>query len=122
MDRTWGDEKVAYENWQKSKPKTKVYKPVDYNPCSCVSYARWRSGINTGPIGVARNHKVNSQIPKVGALAVTYESSAGHLSYVVAIDANYIYVDEANYSRCRVTYNRAIPRNSKVIKGYYTWN
>ena len=125
MDRSWGDEKLAYENWQKSKPKpkAKVYtqlnKPTAYNPCSCVSYARYRSGINVGPIGVARNHPVNSHSPSLGAILITYESKAGHASYVVDFDDKFVYVDEANYSSCRVTYRRAIPLTSKLIKGYY---
>lgn len=117
-----GDRAVAeqlYQQWL-TKPKTQsLKKPADYNPCSCVSYARWRSGINVGSIGVARNHPVNSQTPSIGAIAITYESSAGHLSYIVDMDDTYIYVDEANYTRCRVTYRRAIPINSKLIKGYY---
>lgn len=125
-DEDWvmeGDRVVAeqlYQQWlQNKKPRQQLKKPTNYNACSCVSYARWRSGINVGSIGVARNHPVNSQTPSIGAIAITYESSAGHLSYIVDIDANYIYVDEANYSRCRVTYRRAIPINSKLIKGYY---
>lgn len=113
----WLLERDSTRNLQK--PRKLLTKPVGYNVCSCVSYARWRSGINVGPIGVARNHPVNSQTPSIGDIAVTYESRAGHLSYIVDIDANYIYVDEANYSSCRVTYHRAIPINSPLIKGFY---
>lgn len=125
-DKDWvmeGDVATAemlYQQWLLEKqPKKLLTKPVGFNPCSCVSYARYRSGINVGSIGVARNHPVNSQTPSIGAIVITYESKAGHLSYIIDIDANYIYVDEANYSRCRVTYRRAIPINSPLIKGYY---
>ena len=110
-----------YQEWLKPKPRIakQLTKPTSYNACSCVSYARWRSGMNVGPIGVARNHPVNTHTPSIGALAVTYESGAGHLSYIVDMDDKFIYVDEANYSRCKVTYRRAIPINSKLIKGFY---
>ena len=112
-----------YKEWSKPKKPRSVAKtsPQDtgYNICSCVSYARYRTGINVGSIGVARNHPVNSQTPKVGAILITYESSAGHASVVVGFDSEYVYVDEANYSRCKLTKGRAIRLNSKLIKGYY---
>lgn len=112
-----------HEEWLKAKqPKKQLStatQPANYNPCNCVSYTSWRSGRVVRSIGVARNHPVTTQTPFIGAIVVTYESGAGHLSYLVGMDDNFIYVDEANYSRCRVTYNRAIPISSKLIKGYY---
>ena len=110
---------IAYDNWLKS---VYIRQPVHedgFNVCSCVSYARWRSGIDVGSIGVARNHPVNSKTPSVGAIVVTYESGAGHLAYVVNFDDQFIYLDEANYSKCSVTHNRALSINSRLIKGYF---
>jgi hypothetical protein len=100
-----------------SKPRLKA--PTGFTPCSCVSYARFITGINVGPIGVARNHPVNSSVPIIGAIMITYESRAGHASVVISFDDKFVYVNEANYSSCKVTYNRAIPIDSEVIKGYY---
>jgi surface antigen len=119
-----------YQDWQKAQAEAKKPRSVaktaskgvstGYDVCSCVSYMRWRTGINVGSIGNARNHPVNSQTPKVGAIIVTYESARGHVGVVGSWDENYVYLEsEANYSRCSLTKGRAIPIHSKVIKGYY---
>lgn len=102
-----------------TKPVQLVAAPTGYDPCSCVSYAKWKSGINVGPIGLAKYYPINSLIPIVGAIVITSESAAGHNAVVTAIDSQYIYVTEANYIRCKVG-TRKIPINSSVIRGYYT--
>lgn len=117
------DSEKLYQDWLKSKQSKKSIKklapPTGYDACSCVSYARWRSGINVGSIGQAKNHPINSQTPTVGALVITSESEAGHLAVVSALDDMFIYLDEANYSSCRVTISRPLLRTSSLIKGYY---
>jgi hypothetical protein len=93
--------------------------------CSCVRYVRAKTGFTQsfgpkGKEGWARYFPVNSNQPSAGAVIVTYESSLGHVGIVSHWDDSYVYLEsEANYSRCRITYGRKIPRNSKLIKGYY---
>lgn len=90
-----------------------------YNPCSCVSYAKFKTGF-TQSIGKARNWPTNSDTPSRGAVIVTYESSAGHVGIVSHWDDTYVYLEsEANYSRCKMTYGRKIAINSSIIKGYW---
>lgn len=103
----------------KPKPRTKrVVQTKGYDPCSCVSYSRWKSGIYTGRIGVARRHPINSQTPTIGAIVVTNESWAGHVGVVISVGDGQFTITEANYSRCRVG-TRTLSINSKVIKGFY---
>lgn len=119
---------IAYQNWikeneakkrirQKITTKVKVASK-GYDPCSCVSYARWFTGIYTGSIGVARNHPINRQDPVIGAIMVTRESGAGHVMGVTGYDDTYVYFSEANYTRCQVG-TRKLPLNSSLIRGYY---
>lgn len=93
--------------------------PTGYSSCSCVSYAKYKTGF-TKSIGAARNWPINSNTPAKGAVIVTYESALGHVGVVSHWDASYVYLEsEANYSRCKMTYGRKIPVNSKLIKGYW---
>lgn len=89
-----------------------------YNVCSCVSYARWRSGINVPPMGLAKYWPVNSDIPVVGAVVVFGGSSTGHAAVVVEILGTKMRLDEANYTRCRVTTDRWVDMNDPTILGY----
>ena len=101
-----------------------VYKPktLSYNPCSCVSYARWKTGINTGPIGYAKNHPINSSTPQVGAIGITTESrgrtDTGHLFVVIAETETTITVSEANLQKCKVS-QRVLEKDNPIIRGYY---
>lgn len=88
--------------------------------CSCVLYAKQVTGYSK-PVGYARNWPINNQVPIVGAVVITTESSGfntGHVGVVTAVSETTINITEANYSRCKVT-SRTISRSSKVIRGYY---
>lgn len=103
----------------KPEPVRPTVKRFKGNYCSCVLYVKAMIGY-TKSVGAARNFPVNSQVPVEGAVIVTYESRVGHVGIVASYDDNFIYLEsEANYSRCKITYGRKIPRNSKLIKGYY---
>jgi hypothetical protein len=98
------------------KPKSKAY-----NPCSCVSYARWLTGINVGTIKVAKNHPVNSQTPIVGSLVVfgaNKKSPAGHLAVVIAVNGDKMTIKESNWHYCHEG-QRVIPIKEPDIKGFY---
>lgn len=92
--------------------------PKNFNPCSCVSYARYKAQATFGPIGMAKNLIPNSQSPEVGAIVITSESRFGHQAYVTEVWADEIVVEEANYQPCKVT-KRTIKRDSPLIRGYY---
>jgi len=87
--------------------------------CSCVLFARARSGINVGRIGLAKNHPINSREPKPGSIVVTKESSAGHVAYVTAVTDTEIVIEEANYHRCQKG-TRTLSKTSSVIRGYFS--
>lgn len=77
---------------------------LPYNPCSCVSYAKWLSGINVGSIGAAYNHPVNASEPVVGGLVVFKAgigmSRLGHLAVVIAVDGNKFTTKGGNEQSC----------------------
>lgn len=117
------DMQQAYDAWlaeqaAQEKKRAQVQRTTGYNPCSCVTYARWKSGINVGSIGFARNHPINSHIPQVGAIMVTSESAAGHVAVVTAVNNTTLTVSEANYVRCKVS-SRTLAKDSAFIRGYY---
>lgn len=112
-----------YKEWQVGRERAKRARrgqnTASRNYCSCVLYAKSVTGY-TGVVGNARNWPITSQTPSVGAVIVTYESWAGHVGIVAGFDDQYVYLEsEANYSRCQLTRGRAIPINSRVIKGYW---
>jgi hypothetical protein len=87
--------------------------------CSCVEYAKAKSGINIGrSIKVAKNHPINSATPIEGAIGVIGTGQAGHLFVVTAIKGDMIEINESNYEPCKIT-TRLIPINAEYIKGYY---
>ncbi len=110
-------EQTAYNSWLKDKSPVALRQTSTSAQCSCVLWARAQTGFDQS-VGYARNWPVTSKMPRVGAIVVTSESWAGHVAIVASMDADNIYVNEANYDRCRVTYGRAILINSKLIKGY----
>ena len=100
-----------------SRPKYSA--PRGYDPCSCVSYARWRTGINVGSVGTASRHPVNSDVPRVGGLIILYDRQAGHAGAVENVNG-----EEITYSDCNEDYHckcgkRTILLSDSKIKGFY---
>lgn len=105
--------------------------PKNVAHCNCVAYARAKSGINVGSIGLAINHPINADKAQIGALVVTREGYwvkvngiarwTGHLGVVKLFTATHILITDANYLTCRVT-ERWLPIDSKLIKGYFIKN
>lgn len=89
-----------------------------FNPCNCWSYVKYKRG-GEMPLGygAAKNYPINSQIPIVGAIIITYESNAGHMGIVSAITDNKVVIDDYNYEHCAHTV-RELPIDSSIIKGY----
>lgn len=86
--------------------------------CSCVTYAKQRSGINVGPVGYAKNHPINSHVPKVGSIMVMHSGWTGHLAVVTAVKGNLITITEANWKHCQQS-TRTLNANNPSIRGYY---
>lgn len=89
-----------------------------YNVCSCVSYAKWFSGIDVGPIVYAKYHPINSQTPKVKGLIIFGGSKTGHLAVITAINGDLLTIKESNWIRCQ-TGTRVIPTSDPTILGFY---
>lgn len=87
--------------------------------CSCYLWAVHKTG-RTDLLGyrLAKNIPVNSDTPTIGGLVVTYEGWAGHIAIIQDIQGDELILDEANYSRCRVTSGRKLNINNSLIKGY----
>ena len=86
--------------------------------CSCVEYSRFKTGWQTSPMGIARNHPKNINYPAVGAIVITNESWAGHVAVITAIYDTYFEVSESNFIRCQIS-TRRIENDSKFILGFY---
>jgi len=85
---------------------------VGYN---CVAFAKQR-GFSQSGFYLARNIKVNSEIPKIGGFVVTYESVWGHVAEVVGIGNDTITVHDSNVIPGYVT--ERVINASRGIKGY----
>lgn len=114
-----------YTEWLQKREAERKAAPKGYNPCSCVSYAKYRSGINVGPVGRAKNHPVNQKYPSVGAIAIFsissgYYKNTGHAAVVESVDLEgfTFTVSEANYIPCKTT-TRKIPLDDPTVIGYY---
>ena len=95
----------------------KIVRIEGYDKCNCVSYARWKTGMNVGPIGVAGNHPVNSSKPLIGGYVI-FNGYPGHMSVVTALDGDFITIEEANYTPCEYG-TRTIDVTQFDIKGYF---
>lgn len=93
-------------------------KPVQTD-CQCVGYVKAQLGI-TKSIGTAINWKPNTQIPTIGAVVITRESSIGHVGLVTDIQDGYLIISEKNFTPCTVTHGRKLDVNSQLIIGYWS--
>lgn len=88
-----------------------------FNPCSCVSYAKYRTTYSQ-TVGNAINWPKNSSVPVEGGIVITNESSRGHVAYIEKVYIDEIQVIEANYHSCQVS-RRTIKLDNPVILGYW---
>lgn len=110
-----------YQDWLTEQKKPKAVKKVTAKAavCSCVLYAKALTGY-TKSIGVARRWTKNSPVPVVGGVVITNESPAGHVAFVAALDGDIMTLDEANYTRCKVTAGRKLNVNNPIVLGFWT--
>lgn len=84
---------------------------------NCVTYARSIGANVPSGYGYARNLPIQTKTPYVGATIVTYESSAGHVGMVIAVENGVVHIQDGNYRRGYAT-KRTLPITSGLIKGY----
>lgn len=89
--------------------------------CSCVLFARYFSGINTGSVGWAKYWPINSDSPATNAIVV-FTGTTGHVAVVLSYTDTTITITESNYVHCTITSGRVVSRNQTNIKGYYVSN
>lgn len=84
----------------------------------CVIAVRSFLGISRSEIqGYARNTKINSHTPQVGAIIVLRMSSAGHVGVVLQVTDQVMYYDSNGDNKLRSNV-RIIKINDPRIKGY----
>lgn len=88
-----------------------------FNPCSCISYAKWKTGSPQSEIwGNAWNIQPKYFEPQSEGLVLTREGK-GHIAYYVR-EGDVLLLSEANYITCKVTNHRQLKINDPVIRGY----
>lgn len=90
--------------------------PKNFNPCSCVSYAKAVLGGRGGYWGDAINIEPNTIDPGIGDLLLTREGR-GHVAVILGFDKDNLVVTEANYLPCKAS-QRIVQRNSPLIRGF----
>lgn len=105
----------GYEGYvQAQVPKKRT---LDFNPYSCVSYAKSLTGFSQS-VGAARNWPRNVSEAVVGGVVVTNEGPYGHVAVITRVWVNTFEVTEANYVAGKVT-TREINKNNQAIIGYW---
>lgn len=84
--------------------------------CNCVLFAKDYLGI-TETLGVAKYIKPDSKEPKVGSMILLNEGPLGHVGVVLDIYEDEVWIVEANFRKCNITY-RALQTNDPRIRGY----
>lgn len=94
-----------------------VLKERSPNATNCVKYLE-SIGIDVpNGYGLAKNIPVSTKTPHVGAIMVSFESTAGHVSVVREVRADTLVIEDGNYFSGYRTI-RIINRNSSLIKGF----
>ena len=87
------------------------------NELQCYGYVT-SLGYPVGGHLLARWIPTNSDTPKVGGLVVTYESSAGHVAVVIAVNGDGTFdIRESNYTHGWIT-ERTLDERNSLIKGF----
>lgn len=112
---------TALENWQRDEAlKSRKRSYLGYNPCSCVSFAKSRTGYNK-PVGNAKNWPVNALFPTLGSVVVinTGRYEPGHVAIIIGFEGNDMILEEANYVNCKYTSGRRLKIDDPSIIGFY---
>jgi len=86
----------------------------DFDPCSCVSYLKFKLGIPQSEVlGNAWDLKPNSDTPKTGSV-ILFDSHAGYVFYSTS---EKVVFEEYNWQPCAKTV-RTLPLDNESIRGY----
>ena len=100
------------------KPRTYATRELGFNPCSCISFLKYKSGIpQKVSVGDAWTIRPNITKPVVGAWVLTYEGQ-GHASYLLNWSESHYTVEDFNFISCAKSV-RTLDRNSPLIRGLF---
>lgn len=130
MDKSWGDEQVAYGNWLKTKQKKSYTKVVSsttrvttFAAGYCTDYVArrvtvtWRGNAGRWAANASAQGYLVDKNPVVGGILVTRESRVGHVAYIEAVDGAKVTISEWNYAgRYKLT-TRTLDISNPVIIG-----
>ena len=90
--------------------------PEIFDPCSCVSYYKWRVGLPQSiSLGNAKDIMPWYLEPKESGMIITYEGG-GHIAYYKK-EGEYLSIYESNFEKCK-TGVRQLKIGDPVIRGY----
>lgn len=104
---------VVKENFTTASGAIKLYKD---NTNNCVAWAKQRTGINR-PLGYGARNAIQGDEPRIGAIGST-KGGTPHAVVVVAINGDYLTVNESNYTSNYVT-QRVLRKNDFIGFVYY---
>lgn len=94
----------------------KIAPGEDFDPCSCVSYYKWKAGISQSiSLGNAWDIFPWYLEPRDSGMVITYDGK-GHIAYYEK-DGEYIDIYESNYIPCKPS-TRRLTIGDPIIRGY----
>ena len=87
--------------------------PPVWTYCSCIEFAKWKTGHEGERWGNAENIQPNIIVPEIGDFVLI----ENHLATIIEKKQNEIQVDEGNWIKCKRT-SRWLNINDKNIRGY----
>ena len=99
-------------------PRATFYPIKGYDPCSCVSGAKYALGIPQSEVwGNANQIKSNSVLPLTRSLILLNEGELGHVGVILNATEDHITFEEYNAIPCQKSV-RQVPRNYPLIRGF----
>lgn len=88
-----------------------------FDPCSCVSYGKWKMGVSQSiKWGNANQIVPNSLNPALQGIVILNEGRYSHIAHY-RLNGAFLSLDEYNYLPCEYS-EREIPLDYPLIKGY----
>jgi hypothetical protein len=90
---------------------------LQFDPCSCVSFAKALTGHLGETWGNAGNIQPNTTKPQIGFLVLLNEGTYGHVAVIQSIVGDTIIIRESNYIPCK-TGTRTLHISDPQIRGF----
>ncbi len=130
MDKSWGDEQVAYQNWLKAKQKKSYTKVVSsttrvttFAAGYCTDYVArrvtvtWRGNAGRWAANASAQGYLVDKNPVVGGILVTRESRVGHVAYIEIVNGTKVTISEWNYAGQYILTTRTLDISNPIIIG-----